>query len=184
MCRRNPPRDYAGLHTSVHIDTPSRRRDEARGIYANGAPAVGGQAPEEIVPAAWNRAASFAAKLSPIRTCLTAPGHQRALFAAGSRCESREQATTAQRGPRHWYSPLLACSSRVLCARPCATIKNLPDTVAQAEAALRHAVRAAISGRPGSPILPEGMQDTTANAPGIINTIVRRLAERDEAQWN
>jgi hypothetical protein len=42
-----------GLHSS--LTTPSRRRDEARGIYANGAPEVGGQAPEQIVPARWNR---------------------------------------------------------------------------------------------------------------------------------
>lgn len=44
---------------------------------------------------------------------------------------SREQATTAQRGPAYWYSRL-ACIRRVLCVRPCATIKNLPDIVAQA----------------------------------------------------
>jgi hypothetical protein len=40
-----------GLHSS--ISTPSRRRDEARGIYANGAPKVGEQAPGQIVPVLW-----------------------------------------------------------------------------------------------------------------------------------
>jgi hypothetical protein len=72
-----------GLHSSLTI--PSRRRDEARGIYANGAPEVGGQAPEQIVPARWNRTASFAARLSIETHSLTAPGYQRALFAAGRR---------------------------------------------------------------------------------------------------
>jgi hypothetical protein len=57
---------FAPTRLRLHsfINTPSRRRDEARGIYANGAPEVGGQAPEQIVPTRWNRTASLAARLS------------------------------------------------------------------------------------------------------------------------
>jgi hypothetical protein len=72
-----------GLHS--FINTPSRRRDAARGVYANGAPEGCEQAPGPIVPPRWNGTASFAAILSTKRPRLTAPRHACALFAARGR---------------------------------------------------------------------------------------------------
>lgn len=44
-----------------HRDHPVAAPGRTRGIYANRAPKVGGQAPEQIVPARWNSTAAFAA---------------------------------------------------------------------------------------------------------------------------
>lgn len=113
------------LHHDYHPVAASGR---ARGIYANGAPKVGGQAPEQIVPARWNSTAPFAANMPIKHTRLTAPGYQRALFAAGSCCDTR----AFERGPRHWHTRTIIrpCRRRTVCFVP-APVRQSKITLTQ-----------------------------------------------------
>lgn len=113
------------LHHDHHPVAASGR---TRGICANGAPKVGGQAPEQIVPARWNLTAPFAANMSTKHTRLTAPGYQRALFADGSRCGTR----ASERGPHHWHTraTIRPCRRRTVCFVP-APVRQSKITLTQ-----------------------------------------------------
>lgn len=105
---------YTTAHSTM-TTTPSRRRD-AHAEFTLTLHQKLGQAPEQIVPACWNSTAPFAANMSTKHTCLTAPGQQRALFADGSRCETRRP----QRGPHHWHTlaSIRPCRCRTVCFVP------------------------------------------------------------------